>query len=422
MVIFRHHLSEGPKILIDYNKNSETVSIGYWVNIGSRDELKSESGYSHFIEHMLFKGTKNRSGKDIALELDDLGGEINGATAKEFTYYYVNVAKNYFKDAIEVLTDMFFNAKFNQDDFIKEKSVIIDELEGTNDDPEDYINDLFSVTLWGDTPFGYPVIGRKEVIKELDTETLYRFYKNHYCADNLVVSVSGGVEPEFALSCIIEEIGKNKSSKECLTIKRERPVSKVKISIEGKDTEQAYFIAGRDSYSYRDDKRYSMMLLNSIVGGSFSSILFQEIRENLGLCYSISSGYLIYSDIGEFTVGFSSSLKNLLNVIEEINKKFAKIKKGLITEKDLIRAKRRLYGNFILAKESNEWLMSRIAINELIFGKVIPIEEVFDRINSVTMDNLYEVINEILIGDRFSIAVVYPDKQKIDMKNIKLDF
>ena len=414
-------LKNGVTFLIDSILYSNTVSIGFWVNVGSRDEENGQHGFSHFIEHMLFKGTRNRSYLDIAVQIDELGGEINGATAKEFTYYYVNVAKKYFEKAIEILADMYFNPAFNQDEFIKEKGVILDELDSTNDDPEEFINDLFSTTLWGENSFGYPVIGIRRDIELSTLEKLEKYYLSYYSPQNLVISISGGLEEQKIISTVKQFTEKN-VSKRTFVKSRKKPKYFYRQKFQERKIEQIYFIIGRNAYSYMDNQRYPMILLNSIIGGSFSSILFQEIREKRGLCYSISSSYLTYSDVGEFSIGFSTSKKNVLPVFELINRIVKDIKNGLISKDDLERAKKKFYGNYMLASESNEWLMSRLAMNEMVFGKIIPFEKVMTEVESIEIDDIYQITDEIFKNEEFAIAVIGPEDIGKRMRDFKFDF
>lgn len=418
----RYELPGGSTLVLNYAKYSETVSIGFWVKIGSRDELSNEFGFSHFIEHMLFKGTRKRSGSGIAFEVDGMGGEINGATSKEFTYYYINVARDYFEKGIDILSDIFFNALFDDADFIKEKNVVIDELEGSKDDPEEYINDLFSITLWGESSFGMPVIGSREVIENSEVKHLRNFYRRYYCPANLVVSVSGGVDPDTVYKTVVKYIDEYCKEKDCTTAKRNKPNARIKRNFEERNIEQFYFIMGRESYSYGDRDRFPMILFNSILGGSFSSVLFQEIREKLGLCYSISSTYLIYSDVGEFTVGFSASPKNAPKVLDVLNNVLKKIKLGGIGLSDLERAKKRFYGNMMLAMESNEWIMSRMAVNEIMYGRIVPIEEVKRRVTDVVMDDIYRVAEDTLDSGFFSMSSIGPVKVISKLKDFSLEF
>ena len=414
-------LENGATLLINSISHSNTVSIGFWVNVGSRDEDNGQHGYSHFIEHMLFKGTKNRSYLDIAVEVDELGGEINGATAKEFTYYYVNVAKNYFTTAFEILADMYFNPSFNENEFKKEKDVILDELDSANDDPEEFINDFFCTTLWGENSFGYPVIGTRDDIKSSSLKGLIEYYLLHYNSKNLIISVSGGLnEKEITpfVNQVMTNIEKRRSSEKI----RERPKAIFRNKFQDRKIEQVYFITGRDAYSYRDSERYPMILLNSMIGGSFSSVLFQEVRERRGLCYSISSSYLSYSDIGEFSIGFTTSKKNLLAVLELINKLIKKIKKGLIKKEDLERAKKKFYGNYMLASESNEWLMSRLAINEMVFGKIIPFDWVMEEIRKVSLDDIYFIIDNIFKEKELAISAIGPEEIRNEIESFNFNF
>ena len=417
----KFRLDNGSTILIDSISHSKTVSIGFWIGVGSRDESTHQHGLSHLIEHMLFKGTAKRNYLDIAMEVDELGGEMNGATAKEFTYYYINIAKEYFENAVDILTDMYFNPAFNKNEFKKEKGVILDELDSIVDDPEEFINDFFSTTLWGESSFGYPVIGIRKDIKKSSVESLKNFYQNHYNPEHLIISVSGGLDVKDVLSIIKRFTGKYRFAKETETNRR-KPEAIFRRKFQDRKIEQVYLIAGRDAYSYLEKGRYPMILLNSIIGGSFSSILFQEIREKMGLSYSISSSYLTYSDIGEFSIGFSTSTKNVNLVLNSINSIITDIKKRGIDKKDLERAKKKFYGNYALASESNEWLMSRMAMNEMVFGRIIPYQEVMSEIEKIKIDEIYQTTDDIFKSERFSIATIGPEDSRVTLKDFRFTF
>jgi predicted Zn-dependent peptidase len=404
-------LDNGAVLLYEPQQNSEAVSIGLWLNVGSRDEGKDERGFSHFTEHMLFKGTENRSCYDIAMEIDRVGGEINGATGKENTYYYVNVAGEHFHKALDLLVDIYFRPSFKKEDFQKERYVILDEIETAQDDPEEYAFELFSKALWGDRPFGLPVTGTKEDLLNISHSNLKKYHKKHYSLRNMICSVAGQVE-ENLLQQDVESILRffdTPAGDDTTKNMRKKPEPFLNRFRFNRGIEQVYVMCGREAYSYKDEKRFPLALLNMIVGSGFSSRLFQKIREEKGLCYSISTHAASYSDVGEFTVGFTAGLANLPVVLEAVCEELKSVKSGAITQEELDNAKGRFKGNYILTKESNEWKMIRMAMQEMVHGRLIPYEETLHKIESVTMDDINEVACTILNGERFCFSSIGPD-------------
>ena len=417
-------LSNGSMLLYDFIPTSQTVSIGFWVKLGSRDEQQGEHGFCHYTEHMLFKGTKRRSFYDIAREIDSIGGEINGITGKETTNFYINIASDSFLRALEVLSDMFFFSSFERTEFEKERLVILDEIDLNMDDPDELVSDLFSRTLWGDHPLGYPVIGEKEAIGKVRLKDLKNFYHRHYRAPVLIVSVAGNFE-EKLLPGMIESLLPPSFSNRGFTLQsnsRERPEPKMGRARAHRDLEQIYFTCGREGPSYADEERYALALFNIIVGSSFSSRLFQKIREGRGLCYSISSSAISYCDGGEFTIGFSTSLKNIFDVLDAVNSELKLIKEGDIKREELENAKRRFKGNYLLAQESNEWKMARMAVHEIMFGRVVPYDETLRKIEGVTLDDLNRLVVNLLQGDRFSSACIGPEGTERSIQNWQFSF
>jgi len=417
-------LDNGTILLIDPVKESETISIGLWVNIGSRDEKLKQQGFCHFIEHMLFKGTRKRNHYDIALEVDSMGGEINGLTDREHTVYLMNVASEYYKTALDILMNMFFCASFKRRDFQKEKPVILDEIELVQDNPDDYVFDLFSRAIWGDNPFGLPVTGSKEAIQVIRLKELKKFYRYNYVPNRMILSVAGRVNPvEFIkevehLFRIYKPVDFNKNQ----PVKRFKPISKPGRESAVRDIEQVYWVCGTESYSLKNDKRYPLTLLNMMLGNSFSSRLFQKIREKLGLCYSISSSFTGYSDTGEFTIFFSTTSSQFQYVLDAIDRELKLILKVGFSREEIEKAKSKFKGNYILAKESNEWKMTKMAIQELVYGRLIPFEETLYRIEKVKISDLEQVAEELLKRRRFSFAIIGPEKLEKGLREFEFSF
>jgi len=416
-------LNKGTILLLDPVKESETISMGLWVNIGSRDENNNEKGFSHFTEHMLFKGTRKRSHYHIALEVDSMGGEINGATDREHTVYMINVSSECYKQALDILMDMCFCASFRRADFQKEKPVILDEIEMTQDTPDDYVFDLFSKALWGDDPIGSPVTGDREAVQKANLRKLKEFYSNNYTPNRIFLSAAGRMDTtEFTRE--VENLFNmyhwlNYNEPHC---KRPKPDAKQGREYAVRNIEQVYLVCGTESYSIKDEKRYPLTLLNMMLGNSFSSRLFQKVREELGLCYSISSSVTGYSDTGEFSIFFSTTSSQFPYVLEAIDRELKCVLKDNFSREEIEKAKCKFRGNYFLAKESNEWKMTRMALQELVYGRLIPFEETLHKIEQVKRDDLEQVSIELLKGNRFSFAGVGPGKQEAWLREFEFSF
>lgn len=396
-------------LLFDEVPGSETLSIGLWADVGSRDEDKDQMGYCHFVEHMLFKGTDRRSHYDIALEIDTAGGEINGVTDKEQTYFYVNVSSETHTTGLDILSDIFFSPNFNVEDFEKERSVILDEIEMIEDNPDDFVYELFSRTMWGDNPLGNPVVGTRKTVSNAKIDRVRKFYEQYFPSGKVILSIAGGINKESILNSVERyfDLHLKSRSRNIKKKNRERPSFHPSVSVVNRDIEQIYCILGTESVPSNDERRYALYLLNLILGASFSSRFFQKIREKMGLCYSISTSNTGFSDTGEFSISFTTSRKNLSSLLEALKEEMGDIIVNGVREEELERARMKFRGNYILAKESNEWRMARMAYQELIFGRLIPYEETLKKIEEVELEDVRSLAESIL-RKGFVVASIGP--------------
>jgi predicted Zn-dependent peptidase len=403
-------LDNGVILLVDEIPTSRALSIGLWIDLGSRDERDDESGFAHVLEHMLFKGTRRRSAFDIACQIDSFGGEINGSTGKENTYYFVDVAAEHWQESLDILFDMYFNSSFKVDEFQREQQVILDEINMAIDDPEDYVGDLFSRALWGDLPLGRPVLGNRERVASMSRSEALRFYREHYRRRGLIVSVAGRIDARSLTAEIERQFRKRgyKNGSGALRGPRARPKSHTARCVEVRDITQVHVICGVEGFGSGDDGRFPLMLLNIILGSSISSRLFQSIREEKGLCYSIASNTVQYSDAGEFNIGFSTSRENLPRVLEEVDRELVSLVRGNVRKEELDLAKEKVRGSFILGAENIEWKMIRMAMQEMLYGELIPYDETLRRIAMVELDDVERVAHELLVERQFSMASIGP--------------
>ena len=417
-------LQNGVTLLVDEIKTSSAVSLGAWIDLGSRDESSGELGYAHMIEHMLFKGTEERSAYDIAAQIDTFGGEINGSTSKENTYYFVNVASEHWLDALDILLDMYFRSCFRNAEFERERFIVLDEINMALDDPEDYVGELYFQAMWGEHPLGLPVLGSRESIASVTLEDLVHFHRCHYSKRSLILSIAGDISAE-AFKRGVEDLFERRGYLNGDT--REKPVRSKPQALnrnlrETRDITQVHVFCGVEAFGYADERRFALTLLNIILGSSFSSRLFQRIREEKGLCYAVSTTAINYSDCGEFSIGFSTSPENLPCVLHEIDSELVDVLENGIHERELERAKDKFRGNYILAKENIEWKMIRMAMQEMLYGRLIPYDQTLKRIEEVTSEHI-ESLTQLLFNERsFSFASVGPPQHEAHIRGFQFSF
>jgi len=406
-------LDNGLKVLTEYIPGFRSVSLGIWINTGSKYETKKQNGISHFIEHMMFKGTRKYSAKDIAKIMDTLGGMLNAFTEKEQTCYYAKVSDYHLEDAVELLSEMLLHSVLDKDEIEREKAVVLDEIRMSNDAPDEYVFELFYKSLWPEHALGRSTLGEENIISGIKKENIVNFMDDHYTASNITVSAAGNVEHEKLLKQVNKIFGRLKSGKKH---KEESYIrtSKRKI-IEFKECEQAYLCMGGEGLSQRNEEKYKIFVLDSILGGSMSSRLFQEIREKRGLVYTISSFQHAFYNAGSFGIYASAHAKNLKKIMDITFNIFEKLKKNGPTAEEIKRAKEHIKGGLILNFESTVNRMLRLAKSEFYSGKLIEFDEILRKIENVTYDDLLHTANKYLNKDKFSLTILGPVKEEIKM-------
>lgn len=393
-------------ILTEEIPHIRSVAVGIWVDVGSRDETPEQNGISHFIEHALFKGTNNRSAKRIAEELDAVGGQLNAFTAKEYTCFYAKVLDEHFDLAVDVLTDMLFNSRFNEEDLEREKNVILEEIKMYEDTPDELVHDVFTSTIWQGHALGRPVIGTEEMVKNLSREDLLRFYETHYLQGRMVVAVAGNTRHDKAVTALEAVFGRVSGDRGARA--RVRPEPKAEVCHRARETEQVHLCIGTPGVALGDDTVYIFQVINTVLGGGMSSRLFQRIREESGLVYSVYSYHSAYHDTGLFCVYAGLAPSNVALTLDMVAAEVAAVRDRGITEEELTRAKNQLKGSFLLSLESVTTRMSRMGKSQLYLGKVITPEEVVARIESVTLDDVHNLANAVFKPERFSFASIGP--------------
>lgn len=393
-------------ILTEKVPHVRSVSIGFFVDIGSRYESPDINGSSHFIEHLMFKGTGRRTAKDIAEELDAVGGQLNAFTTKEYTCYYARVMDEHFDLAVDLLGDMLFESKLDRTDIDRERNVIIEEIKMYEDTPDELVHDIFASLIWRGHSLGQPIIGTAEVIKGISRDRLYDYYKTHYNPGRMIVAVAGNIEHD----AVINKLRPIFESKEGKAHPRQvnTPSTQQQIICRSKDTEQVHLIVGAPGLKLDHEKIYVMQIINTILGGGLSSRLFQEIREQRGLVYSVYSYHSSYHDTGLFGVYAGLSKQNVDEVLAQIFKQVKDIQSNGVKEEELHRAKEQLKGNLYLSLENVNTRMSRLGKSQMYLGKVVTPEEIINKVNKVTISEIRELAKEVLDPKGFSLASIGP--------------
>jgi len=401
----KYTLSNGLRVVVEYIPTCRSVSFGIWVKTGSRNESVDNNGISHFIEHMLFKGTTTRSAKDIADLFDGIGGNVNAFTSKEYTCYFAKVLDEHLPLAADVLSDMFFNSTLAPEELAKEKNVILEEIAMYEDTPDDKVHDEASRAAFGDHPLAYSILGLEERLSAMQPDDLRQYMDERYTLENTVVSVAGNVEEGKLLELLEKHFGAfNKHSKDGGSI-MQAPGFQGDYIFFKKKTEQNHICLSFPGCSITDPKLYAMILLNNAMGGGMSSRLFQEIREKRGLAYSVYSYHTSYADSGLFTVYAGTAPKQTKDVLDLTLEQLEQLRVHGLSAEELHRGKEQLKGSLILSLESTSSRMNRLGKNELMLGQHYTLDELLNRIDSVKMEDVVQV-TERMLSVPFAVAMV----------------
>ncbi|KPK44119.1 MAG: hypothetical protein AMK74_05675 [Nitrospira bacterium SM23_35] len=405
----KEYLINGVPVVMESLKGVRSVVIGIWVKVGSRNEKPEQNGISHFLEHMFFKGTKRRTAKDIAIETDSLGGELNAFTSRETTTFYVKVLDEFLEKGLDLLTDMFLNSVFPAEDIEKEKKIIKEEIKMVEDTPDDYIHDLFNQTIWGLSGIGQPVLGRRETIRTFTRDNLMSHIRKYYGTKDIVISCAGNFDHEHLIAMLNKNLGKLRRGSE--PERGAPPGFHSKVRMFGKDLSEAHLCLGFKGIHQASKDRYCLFTLNTILGAGVSSRLFQEIREKRGLAYAIYSFIASYSDTGLWGIYAGVSRKKVREVIDLILGEMHHLK-DTITDVELQRAKNHLKGNIILGLESTSSRMNNIARQEIYHGKYFSPKEIMDEIDSITLQQIRELALSVIRKDMLALAVYGPVQEE----------
>ncbi|MBU5254805.1 M16 family metallopeptidase [Tissierella praeacuta] len=407
-------LDNGIRVVMERIPYVNSVSIGVIVDNGSVKEDKHNNGVSHFIEHMLFKGTGKRTAKNIAETIDNIGGQLNAFTGKETTCYYAKVLYNHIDIAIDVLADMLTNSNFSESDIEKEKAVIIEEINMYLDSPEDMVSELLNEIMFKDTSLGHPILGIEESIKNLNKEKIINYFFDSYIPENIVISLAGKIDTKEVFKMLNHYFGNFNNSNKCNGRTKNTYRFTNKLKGINKSTEQLNFCIGMEGLPIVSENIEALLVLNNIFGGSMSSRLFQKIREDLGLAYAIESYPSFYKDTGILSIYTGLHPAQLLKTVKYIGKEIDDIRKNLISKDELDKFKEHLKGSYVLGMEGTFSRMYEIGKSILIFNKVQSPDEILNRISKVNLSNIEEIIKIIFNKETINIAYVG------DIKNQKL--
>ncbi|WKU47337.1 pitrilysin family protein [Streptomyces sp. VNUA116] len=413
----RTTLPGGLRIVTETLPSVRSATFGIWANVGSRDETPALNGATHYLEHLLFKGTAKRSALDISSAVDAVGGEMNAFTAKEYTCYYARVLDTDLPLAIDVVCDMLTGSLIDAADVDAERGVILEEIAMTEDDPGDCVHDLFAHTMLGDTPLGRPVLGTVDTINALTRDQIARFYKKHYDPTRLVVAAAGNVDH----AKVVRQVRAAFDRAGALSRTDATPVAPRtgarairtagRVEVLGRKTEQAHVVLGMPGLARTDDRRWALGVLNTALGGGMSSRLFQEVREKRGLAYSVYSYTSGYADCGLFGVYAGCRPSQVHDVLKICRDELDKVASEGLPDEEISRAVGQLAGSTVLGLEDTGALMNRIGKSELCWGDQMSVDDMLARISAVTPDEVREVARDVL-GQRPSLSVIGPLKDK----------
>jgi len=403
-MIVRETLDNGVRLLTEAMGHVRSVSLGVWLTRGSRDESDEQSGIAHFVEHMLFKGTPTRSAEDIAQAVDSIGGQLDAFTAKEYASYYVKVLDQDLPIAVDILSDLVLHPALQQADIDREKKVVLEEIKMVEDTPDDLVHEMFIQSFWEGHPLGRPILGTPATVEAFTRDGLRDYFESAYRAGNIVVSAAGNLEHARVRDLVA-------SAFESMPARTDRepdtpPTLIPRIVIRNKELEQSHICLGSNSYPQNHDQRYSSYVMNTMLGGSMSSRLFQNIREKRGLAYSVFSGLSAYRDAGNFTVYAGCSNDAVAEVVDLMVTELREIKRTPAPESELRRAKDHLKGSLMLSLENTSSRMSHLARQDIYFDRQFGLDETLDGIERVTAEDVQGVARDLFANGGLAATVL----------------
>jgi len=412
-------LASGMRILTERIPHSISVSAGIWILRGSRDEPPESNGITHFVEHLFFKGTERRSALDISRQIESVGGSLNAFTGKEFTCLYSRVLNKHLPLALDLISDLFLHAVFPEEEIEKERQVILQEIHMVEDSPEEFIHELFSGSYWRGHPLGRSTLGTPETVGRFDRAALRAYADLLVDPSRVILSVAGNIDGDEVIR--LAEGLFSLSASENPDPSQEKPTPHRGLELHVKELEQVHLCLGTLGYPYADARRHAYHVLNTLLGGGMSSRLFQEIRENRGLAYSVYSFQSAYFDTGLLGVYVGTSPQAMLQVVELLTQILSDLKKNRIGADELQLAKEQLKGNLLLSTESTSNRMSKLAMNEVYFGKQLEMEEVIRNIDGVTEDDVLATSQSLFRPEVISLTILGDvDRESLSRINLEI--
>jgi predicted Zn-dependent peptidase len=414
-------LDNGIRVVTHEMPDNRAATLGIWVENGSRHESPTENGISHFIEHLLFKGTERRNAAQIAEEMDAVGGIINAFTAKEHTCYYAKVLDENLPLAVDLLSDIFLHSKFDEEEIERERSVILQEISQVEDTPDDYVHDLFNLDLFRDHPIGRPICGTAATVRNFTREDLLLFFRSRYRPRRVIVAAAGHLRHDDIVREMAARLGPVQDNGQGggQAEGNRPPQLSHGVFAHVKDLEQAHLCIGVPGLEQAHPQRYVGYVLNTLLGGGMSSRLFQEIREKRGKAYSVYSFSSAYRDIGYFGVYAGTSVESTEEVVSLIIQELKKLADGHITEDELRRTQGQLVGSMILGLESTDSWMSHIARNEIYYGRTISMDDICRGIRAVTRADVIELARQLFRSGALTLSLLGDFRDNLDLSHLQ---
>jgi len=403
--IHRHVLPNGLTVITEQMSHIRSVSVGIWLKTGSRDEDSEWNGISHFIEHMVFKGTETRSAEAIARQVDSIGGNMDAFTAKECICFNIKVLDEHLPLAMDVLSDLVLHPTFDIGDIARERGVILEEIKMDQDNPDYLVHEIFTQSFWKDHSLGLPILGTRETVKKFERPVVSRFYGHHFAPGNLIVCAAGNINHQQFVDLVSKHFDQVKATKNGLSSAEPKTFSRINLRNK-KSLEQVQICIGVPSHPIAHERRYASYILNTLLGGGMSSRLFQNIRERQGLAYSIYSDLNPYRDTGSMCVYAGTSRESAVKVVECVVAEFRNLKSTPVPEEELRRSKDQLKGSLMLSLESSMARMSNLARQEMYYDRFYGLDELIQRIEAVTAEDVQRTAEEFFRTEQIAVTIL----------------
>jgi predicted Zn-dependent peptidase len=417
-MVVREVLDTGLRLITETMPQVRSVTIGVWLMRGSRHETDQQAGIAHFVEHMLFKGTDSRSAEDIAQAIDSIGGQLDAFTAKEYAGYYIKVLDEHLPLAVELLSDIVMRPAFEAEEVARERKVILEEIKMVEDTPDDLVHELFTQQFWEGHPLGRPILGTRETVEAFNSDSLKDYFGRAYVAPNMIVSAAGNLDHERVrelVSTAFAALGPHGED-----VAQRPPTVKPSVLLKTKELEQSHICLGTNSYQQNHEDRYVSYILNSVLGGSMSSRLFQNVREKRGLAYSVFSGMSAYRDAGNLTIYAGCAADAVEEVIDLSVEELRGLKRTPVPDDELKRAKDHLKGSLMLSLENTASRMSHLARQEIYFDRHFTLDETLAGVQRVSSGDIQRVAQDLLSNGSLAVTVLGPKAPDLPAERLDL--